>query len=249
MTSPADDRRSGPLFERAELKWPRRIFLGVLVAAALGFALLGPAARPWLMFAVAAAAAFFAWAWWDETRGKSAALARLRQRWLAEPDVVENRDDLHFSEDGQPLIARLALGRHGPALSILTPLPETTAAFRIASRHLPRPGFDGLEPAVGGPPLSPLPGLQLLVVDALFVEGNEPARLERWLDRALIDALVAAARDHAAIFRGLTFDGRFLAVHWLGSIVGDPAAARALSAPLWRPFVPRLPPTRPELLH
>jgi len=38
-------------------------------------------------------------------------------------------------------------------------------------------------------------------------------------------------------------------VHWLGDLAGDPAAVRALSAPLWRPFVPRLEPTRGQLLN
>jgi hypothetical protein len=247
--SDAPTPRMPSLSERPALRWPLRIFVATLVAGVLGLALLDPAARPWLLLTIVAAAGFLAWSWWDETRGRAAALARLRARWLAEPDVVDHDADLHFSEDRQPLIARLAQSRFGPALAILTPLPETTAAFRIASRHLPRPGFDGLEPALGGPPLARLPGLQLMLHDALVVEGNEPARLERWLDRPLIDALVAAARDHGASFRGLTFDGRFLAVHWLGDIAGDPAAARALSAPLWRPFVPRLPPTRPELLN
>jgi len=199
--------------------------------------------------ALASAGTFFAWTLWDETRGRAAALGKLRLRWLQEPDVVANGADLHFQEDGQPLLARLATTATGPAVSVLTPLPETTAAFRIASHTLPTPGFDGTEPALGGPPLTPLPGLQSMLHDALRVEGNEPAQLERWLDQDLVLALTDAARDQAASFRGLTFDGRFLAVHWLGEIARDPALVRALSAPLWRPFVPRLPPASAVLLN
>jgi len=236
-------------FDRAGLRWPLRIFVGVAIASALGLAFLGAGARPWLFMGLAAAGAFLVWSVWDETRGRAATIGRLRARWLALPDVIDNGADLHFSEDGQPLIARLATGASGHTVTILTPLRETTAAFRIASQALPRPGFDGADPPIGGPPLSPLPGLQSMLHDELRIEGNEPAQLERWLDQTLVSALLSAARDHADSFRGLTFDGRFLAVHWVGELAADPLTVRALSAPLWRPFVPRLPPPRPELLN
>lgn len=244
MTEP----RQG-LIDRPALRWPIRIFTGMAIAAGLGLALLSPGARPWLLGGLAIATGFLAWSIWEETRGATAALARVRARWLAEPDVIDNGDELHFMEDGQPLIARLATHRGAPAVAILTPLRETTAAFRIASKLMPPPGFDGLEPAIGGPPLTPLPGLGLMLHDALLIEGNEPAQLERWLDGALVSALLLAARDRATSFRGLTFDGRFLAVHWRGDLASDPQAVRALSAPLWRPFVPRLPPTPGVILH
>lgn len=237
------------LFDRPALRWPFRIFVGLAIATAVGLAFLGPGARPWLLLALAAGGAFLAWSVWDQMRGRAAVVGRLRERWLAESDVVDNGHDLHFSEDGQPLIARLATSAGGHTVAILTPLRETTAAFRIASPELPEPSFDGHDPAVGGPPLTPLPGLQSMLHGALRVEGNEPAQLERWLDQALVSALLSAARNHADSFRGLTFDGRFLAVHWVGPVAADPNAVRALSAPLWRPFVPRLPPTRVELLN
>ncbi len=244
----SDQWHSG-LFDRPELRWPFRIFVGVALATALGLAFLGPGARPWLLLGLAAGGGFLAWSVWDATRGRAAVVGRLRERWVALPDVVDNGHDLHFSEDGQPLIARLATGDSGHTVAILTPLRETTAAFRIASPTLARPSFDGQDPPIGGPPLTPLPGLQSMLHDVLRIEGNEPAQLERWLDQALVSALLSAARDHADSFRGLTFDGRFLAVHWVGDLAADPTAVRALSAPLWRPFVPRLPPTRVELLN
>ena len=244
----SDQWHSG-LFDRPELRWPFRIFVGVALATALGLAFLGPSARPWLLLGLAAGGGFLAWSVWDATRGRAAVVGRLRERWVALPDVVDNGHDLHFSEDGQPLIARLATGDSGHTVAILTPLRETTAAFRIHAPKLPRPGFDGIEPAVGGPILAPLPGLKLMLHDAFEVEGNEPAQLERWLDQSLVKALLSAATHQADSFRGLTFDGRFLGVHWVGDGVADPIAIRALSAPLWRPFVPRLPPARPDLLN
>lgn len=241
--------RRVPLIERPALKWPRRLLLGSIFAAIVGTVVLSPAARPWLIGAVVAFAVLFLWTLWDETRGRGAALQRLRERWLQHPDVIDSGGDLHFSEDRQPLIARLALGKHGPTIAVLTPLNVSTTAFRIRPRDLPAPSFDGRYPSVGGPSLTHLPGLQTLLHDALIVEGNAPARLERWLDQDLIHALLSAARDHPQSFGGLTFDGRFVAVHWIGPIVVDPEAVRALSAPLWRAFVPRLPPIRRELLN
>lgn len=240
--------RSG-LFDRPQLRWPFRIFLGAALATVLGLAFLDPDARSWLFMGLLAAGAYLAWSVWDETKGRAAMTQRARQRWVQQPDVLDNGADLHFSEDGQPLIARFATGPLGPVVTVLTPLRETTAAFRIHTPKLPRPGFDGVEPAVGGPILAPLPGLKLMLHEAFEVEGNEPAQLERWLDQALINALLSAATHQADSFRGLTFDGRFLGVHWVGETVADPIAIRALSAPLWRPFVPRLPPVRADLLN
>lgn len=240
---------STALYRKPAMRWPLRLFIAVLGAAVIGFAYLGPELRPYLVGALLAAGGYLAWSAWDALRGRAAALEARLDRWRAAPGVLEHEGDLHFKEDGQPLLARLDEARSGPTVAVLTPLRETTAAFRIANRALPLPGFDGREPAVGGPSLSALPGVQLLLHDALIVEGNEPAQLQRWLDEALVSALVTAVRDHPDTFRGLTFDGRFLAVHWVGAPADDPGMARALSAPLWRPFVPRLPPTRLELLN
>lgn len=237
------------LWGRPELRWPLRLFGAAALLLGLGLAVFGPEARPWLVGTFVAAGAWVAFSAWDETRGRAAALHRLRERWLADPSVLAHGEDLHFMEDGQPLFARLAMGRRGPGVTILTPLRETTAAFSIASPTLPAPGFDGLEPPVGGPPLTPLSGLQSLIGGVARVSGNDPVTLERWLDEALVSALRRALAEHPESFRGLTFDGRFLAVHWVGAPALDPSAARALSAPLWRPFVPRLPPVPTTLLN
>jgi hypothetical protein len=237
------------LWRKPELRWPIGLFGAAALLLGVGLAVFGPEARPWFVGTFIAAGAWVAFSVWDETRGRAAALHRVRERWLADPTVLAHGDDLHFLEDGQPLFARLAMGSRGPSVTILTPLRETTAAFAIASPHLPAPGFDGLEPPVGGPPLTPLSGLQSLLGGLGKVSGNDPGTLERWMDATLVAALTNALRDHRESFRGLTFDGRFLGVHWVGSPALDPSAARALSAPLWRPFVPRLPAASTALLN
>lgn len=248
-------------------RWPLRLFLGASLALGLGLGLLDAGARPWLIGAFLGTGLLLGYTIWDETRGRAHRLNELRKRWLdfgaGDGGSLEDgistrrptgltRADLHLMEDGQPLIARLGLhGRDAtPTVAILTPLPETTTAFLIASKHLPRPGFDGLEPVSRGPTLEPLPGVGALLEQTFHVMGNDPTRITRLLDEDLRHALAETDTLHRSVFRGLTFDGRFLAVHLLGEdLASDPAKALALSRPLWRPFVPRLPPLPRTILH
>lgn len=248
----------------ADARWPLRLFLASALALGLGLPLLDAGARPWLFGALFATGLLLGYTLWDETRGRAARLHRLRQRWVdagaLEGDTMVTpvrptgltRQDLHLMEDGQPLIVRLGLmGRNAiPSVAILTPLPETTTAFSIHSRHLPRPSFDGLEPASRGPALELLPGVGTLLGSAFAVVGNDPTRITRLLDEELRHALSQADLLHKDNFRGLTFDGRYLAVHWLGAdLAEDPARALELARPLWRPFFPRLAPLPRILLN
>ena len=80
-------------------------------------------------------------------------------------------------------------------------------------------------------------------------EGLFGPRMMRYLDEDFLSALLWAERLHPGVFRGLTFDGRFIAVHWLGGLANDPLATLQASATLWKPFVPRLPSAAPQLMH
>lgn len=241
----------------ANARWPMRFFLGATLALGVGLAVLDHGARPWLFGGFLATGALFGYTLWDETRGRAARLNALRRRWLdagalegdgmyvgARPTGLR-RDDLHFMEDGQPLVVRLSLvGRDAtPAVAVLTPLPETTTAFMITAKHLPRPTFDGLEAAGRGPSLEVLPGVATLMGSVFDVTGNDPTRITRLLDDDLRHALREADVLHRDHFRGLTFDGRFLAAHFVGEEVAEaPARVFDMARPLWRPFIPRLPP-------
>jgi len=239
-----------------------RIFLGSALALGLGLGFLDASARPWLFGAFIGSLALVGYTLWDETRGRAARVASLRKRWLEfgaiERDSLPtsprptglDRGDLHLMQDGQPIVVRISLLKDVPTVAVLTPLPETTTAFRIASRHHPRPSFDGIEPALRGAALEALPGVGATLGSAFHVEGNDPTRLLRLLDEALADALAHADLHHRDTFRGLTFDGRFLAVHWLGDdLASDPMGALAMAAPFWRPFIPRLPAIPREILN
>lgn len=262
----ADSPKGGPLglmsSVPARARWPLRLFLGASLALGLGLPLLGAGARPVLFVAFAATGALLAWTLWDETRGRAARLRVLRARWLeagaTERDSLPNSarptgllpQDLHLMEEGQPLIVRLALLGDVPTVAVLTPLPESTTAFAIASRHHPAPTFDGLEPGARSPSLDPLPGVGTLLEGRFEVRGNDPTRLTRLIDGELVGALAECDAVHRDTFRGLTFDGRFLAIHWLSDeLAMNPWRALSQSAPLWRPFVPRLPPLPTRTLN
>lgn len=233
------------------MRWPLRFFVVAIVVLGLGVWLF-PGAKTALLVVLAVAGGWLGWSWWDATRGQSAAVGTLRARFLdvLEPQgAVMNGDDLHIAEDAQPLVVRV--GRRGAATTatVLTPLSESTTAFRIWPRAMPRPSFDGNDPPVGGPLLTHLPALERVLGGSFQVEGNEPTHIVRYLDADLLSSLLEAERSHPAGFRGLTFDGRFLAVHWLGAVAGDPLRTLSASSPLWRAFVPRLPRVPPSLMH
>lgn len=234
-----------------KLRWPLRILIAATLVVGLGWWLF-PAAKTALLVGYAAAAGWALFAYWDKTRGASFALDADRRRWMEVLGAVDDGPDLHVMEDKQPLIVRLARRGSRTAVAVLTPLPETTAAFRLWPHDMPKPGFDGNEPPVGGPLLTPLHALEASLGGAFAVEGNEPARIARWLDEELLKVLLVAQALHPGSLRGLTFDGRFLAVHWLEPADGarlDPAQTMAAASPVWRAFVPRLPTTAGSLMH
>ena len=233
------------------LRWPLRTFGAAVVVVGLG-SYLFPDAKSVLLAAGALVLAWVGWVWWDATRGAGAAIDELRGRWLdalAPYEAVASGDDVHVMEAGQPLIVRVGRRDGHPGVSVLTPLSETTTAFRIWPHAMPKPSFDGADPPVGGPLLTPLPAMEPVFGGAFAVEGNEPTRMMRYLDQDILSALLWAERLHPGTFRGLTFDGRFVAVHWLGELARDPLATLTASGTLWRPFVPRLPSAAPQLMH
>jgi len=243
-----------------------RVAARVTVALALAFGLstvidLGPVGGPLLALA-ALGAVTTGWLAWDESRGTSHALSALRATWQAALPCSEDGETLVIDPmDGGPVrLVRLARLPDGtPAVAVLSPAPPATEGFRLWARSLPRPGFDGQEPPVGGPALTPLPGVAAILGDLLAadgsgatpsieVEGNAPDALLARLRKAPRAALSQALLAHPASFRGLTFDGSHVATHWLGSIAHDPAHLMAAATPLLDAFVPR-PTSRQPVLN
>jgi hypothetical protein len=262
MTSPSQDSQQS----RA-----RRFAWRTTLTLALAFGLttvidLGALGGPLLALA-AVGAAMTGWLAWDETRGSGHAQASLMARWRSElPCSVDGeRLVLDPCDGGPPRFIRLAQLTDGaPTAAVLVPMAPATDGFRLWPRGMSRPGFDGAEPQVGGPALSPLPGAasilaQLLTKDAerepwrsqvapLELEGNAPEAVLSRLRKAPRAALAETIRLHGDAFRGMTFNGAELATHWVGPLVLDPARLMAAAAPLLDAMAPR-PVLRPTILN
>jgi hypothetical protein len=245
---------------------PVRLAAQLTVGLAVAFGLstvidLGPIGSPLLALA-ALGAVTTGWLAWDETRGAGHAVSNLRDRWRSALPLANDGDTLILdpADGGPPRLIRLAALADGtPCVAVLSAAPPATEGFRLWPRDLPRPGFDGQEPSVGGPALSPLPGVAAILGDLLAadgapptarleVEGNAPDALLARLRKAPRAALIGALRETPDAFRGLTFDGATLATHWLGPLVQDPARLMAAATPILDALVPR-PTSRPAVLN
>jgi hypothetical protein len=262
MTSPPPDRSQS---RAVRLAW--RVTL--VLALAFGFSTivdLGILRGPLLALA-AVGVVTTGWLAWDETRGEGHALASMRARWLSELPCSVDGDRLVLdpADGGPPRLVRLARLPDGtPCAAVFVPTAPATDGFRIWPRVASRPGFDGAEPQVGGPALTPLPGAasilqQLLSKDAetapaprrlvqLEVEGNAPELLLSRLRKAPRAALVETIHLHGDAFRGMTFDGAELGTHWVGPVALDPPRLMAAATPLLDAMSPR-PVNRPTVLN
>jgi hypothetical protein len=235
----------------------RRLALRVAIALAVAAGLstvsgLGALTLP-LGLLAGAAGLWLVWVIWDESRGRSHLTDRALNAWQADVGGVRDEDALALQiAGGRPLSVRAAVTRHGlTAVALLTPLQMTTFSFRAWPAPAPRPGFDGAEPSVGGPRTDPLPGVETIVgtvrrelghpanATPLRVEGNSPERALQILTPRVLDALHDAERLHGGDFRGITFDGNLLGVHWLGGTAEDPLTALHATLHILEAFLPK----------
>jgi hypothetical protein len=258
MTSPSPDRSSSRVVRFA---WRATLVL----ALAFGLSTVTDLAslRGPLLALAAVGAATTGWLAWDETRGEGQALASMRGRWMSELACAVDGDRLLLdpADGGPPRLVRLARLPDGtPCAAILSPTAPATEGFRIWPAAMPRPGFDGAEPQVGGPTLAPLPGAASILASLLErdpggapparleVEGNAPELLLSRLRKAPRAALAETIRLHGDAFRGMTFDGAELGTHWVGPLVLDPPRLMAAATPLLDAMSPR-PVSRPIVLN
>lgn len=242
-----------------------RVALGLAIAAALSTVSGLDALTLPLGLLAGAAGLWLGWVIWDESRGRTHRTDRVMAAWQASTQGIRDGDALALQlEGGRPLTIRAAVTRHGlTAVALLTPLQTATFSIRAWPTPLPRPGFDGQEPSVGGPRTDPLPGVETIVgavrtelghpADAtpLRVEGNAPERALQLLTPRVLDALHDIERLHTGDFRGITFDGNLLGVHWLGRTAEDPLTAFHASLIVLEALLPRAPSPGPShaLLH
>lgn len=239
-----------------------RIAMAFILAAGLGSALgLSELTTPLVLLAVASVA-WLGWVVWDEGRGRSHKIRTSLDAFAAEIGGQTNTETLHLQLfENQPLTLRFAVRRDGNAtMAALTPTPSSTVSFRIWPDGTTRPGFDGQEPNVGGPRLETLPGLETILTDLFksdehpapprfHMEGNAPDRLMAVLSPDFRAALANALAIHGQGFRGVSFDGNLLAVHWVGAALTDPATTLATTRMLLMSLLPGQPAPPREILH
>jgi|GEM_PF-1462468 len=245
-------------------RWAARIAVALGLAAGLSTVTGLESLTAPLVALTVAAVGWLAWQIWDDGRGPSHRVREMLALWRDALGGADDRDSLYLREpDGRGLQARFAVTRAGVAsVAIMTAFPVTTFSFRAWPSDVARPGFDGQEPAVGGPRLDPLPGLETIVREimrgpplpmamTLKLEGNAPERTLQLFTPRFLAALSSIDAIPSGSFRGLSFDGNLLAVHWLDPVALDPLVAmhytRLTLAALLPPLPSPAPP--PETLH
>jgi hypothetical protein len=239
-----------------------RFAMGLLLAAGLAAALNMSELLTPLALLGAAAVAWFAWVVWDESRGRTHRIAEARERFAGLGGVADGDDALKVPWDARgDMGLRFAVDRQGTAtVAALWPVPTSTVSFRLWPSFATRPGFDGQEPAVGGPRLERLPGVEAILgelfahdgvsgLPTLHCESNAPERLVSALNPAVRAALADVLRNHGQGFRGISFDGNVLAVHWTGTALEDPPTTLASTRQLLAAWLPAEPLPPHAMIH
>lgn len=218
------------------LHTPLRLTLAATLVGAAGQPLLGP--RWTLALAVLSILGGLGTLWilWYGLKGPGAALARLERRWL-DLHGARSAGPCHIAvHDGmQPL--RITIARAGRDLTavVRTPAPESTLSFRVWPSDAPAPGFAGSATRDLAPDLTRVPEVEQRFSLLLRAEANSASWLQRLMTQDLLAALLTVRHEAPeGTFRGLTWDGRELSVHWAGELAGDPPRALQLSRALWR---------------
>lgn len=223
----------------ARVAWPIRAGVGVALAAAAAVPLFGRHYTPWLIILAAGALGWAGWHVWWATRGAGAILVGLEQRWLELHGARQlGRCAVAVHDGMQPLQIRLARERRLLMADVATPLPASTLTFRIWPADQHAPDFAGSPTRELTYDLERAPEVEALFAGHFGAESNSPASLRRIMSASLMAPLLTVQQESPpGAFRGLTWDGRELAVHWAGPLVTDPTRALQLSRPIWRSFV------------
>ena len=221
------------------LHTPLRAAIASTLVGIGGLPLLGPRWTVPLVLLLAAGVVGTAWVLWYGLRGPGAALAALEARWLAlhgarslSPCAIGLHDGhspltIHLQRAGADLCAR-----------VTTLAPPSTLTFRLWPADGAPPSFVGSATRDIALDLSRVPDVEQRFAMLFRAESNAPQALSRLIGTDLLAALLTVRKESpAGTFRGLTWDGRELAVHWTGALAADPERALQLSRPLWRDLV------------
>jgi hypothetical protein len=224
----------------ARVAWPLRIGVGVALAAAGGIPLFGPRWTPWLVGLLALALGWAGWHLWWATRGPGAVLVGLERRWLGLHGARPiGGCAVHVHDGTQPLRIQLARQARTLVAHVATPLPASTLAFRLWPVDAGEaPEFTGSATRELTYDLARAHEVEALFSMLFHAEANEPRLLHRIMTSEVLAPLLLVRKESPpGAFRGITWDGRELAIHWTGPLVTDPERALQLSRPIWRSFV------------
>lgn len=208
----------------------RRIALVAIAALSAATLVLDPPVTWWAASALAVVVGWSLTVTWYETRGPGAVVLGLVGRWLELPGAERaGRTSVRVYDGTQPLLVRL--GRSGGELAAVveTPALESTTALRVWPREASAPLL--------GQPVERIALMEARFAGQLKVEASSAQDAARALDDKAATALAGVRKEAGDAWRGLTYDGRTVAVFLAGPVVTDPERATQLARALWRRFV------------
>lgn len=208
---------------------------GTLVVILMATFNLNP--RIWLPVA---GGGWLAWwgmkAWW-ERHGSPALVRGLQAQWLEAPGAHSEPGGRVCIHQGRQRI-KVRLDRRGGLMTatVQVVVGDTTVALRAWPETLPPPSLDPDGAPVGGPPVSRAPLLETRFARRVRVETSDDERAERLLQGSMAVAIHEAMEALGPGFRGITYDGRRLGIHFAGPVAADPEQALRVAKPLWDRF-------------
>jgi len=216
--------------------WRLRLGVALSLAALVGAAVLD--LRPWWVGLLLASGLWILYGWWYDSRGPGAVFTRLMARWLELPGAHAHGPlELRVHDGMQPIAIHLGREGRGFGVTVATPVPDSTLAFRLWPRDVEAPAFRGTATRTGPADLDRAHAVEALFVQLFRAETNDTEALRQLMSERTMAPILVAWKEARAGFAGVTFDGRFLGLHWRGDLIGDPARAMQLSRPIWRALV------------
>ncbi len=174
---------------------------------------------------------------WYRQRGPGAVLSGLIATWLELPGASHRGQTVSVYDGDQPITIRLARRRGLLVAVIHTPIGTSPVAWRVWSRGQPAPPLDPELRPHGGPPVSRAAALEAAFGGPVVsVETSDVRDAARHLDSQLRQKILGLKLQAHTEWRGVTYDGRVLGIHFCGATAADPERATALARSVWKVF-------------
>lgn len=216
------------------LPWSVRITAAVLAAELLALFVFGVRPSFWLISLLVATAASLVYLLWDHRYGPSAIQADLTARWLGLPGAHPAPGGVHVHDGMQPLTIWLGTQTSTQSAVVLTPVADSEMACRIWPDGQTPPPFAGsLTRFRTAPALDRAYTIEQKFAGLLQIEVNDEPGMSTLLTAPRVGPILAVRQEAPQMFKGVTWDGEQLGVHWWGPIVKDPVRMLQLSRAIW----------------